>query len=104
MRALKTGLLLTSLTLLLVLGGQALAGSQGMTFGLILAIGMNGFAYFFSDKIALASSGAQAGHARTGAASLCRDGASGGQGQFADAQAVHHSPGRAERIRHRAQS
>jgi len=59
MRALKTGLLLTSLTLLLVLGGQALAGSQGMTFGLILAIGMNGFAYFFSDKIALASSGAQ---------------------------------------------
>jgi heat shock protein HtpX len=60
MRALKTTLLLTSLTLLLVLGGQALAGSQGMTFGLILAIGMNGFAYFFSDKIALASSGAQA--------------------------------------------
>ena len=30
-----------------------------MTFGLILAIGMNGFAYFFSDKIALASSGAK---------------------------------------------
>jgi heat shock protein HtpX len=59
MRALKTGLLLTLLTLLLVLGGQALAGSQGMTFGLILAIGMNGFAYFFSDKIALASSGAK---------------------------------------------
>jgi Zn-dependent protease with chaperone function len=59
MRALKTGLLLTSLTLLLVLGGQALAGRQGMTFGLILAVGMNGFAYFFSDKIALSSSGAQ---------------------------------------------
>jgi heat shock protein HtpX len=59
MRAFKTALLLTSLTLLLVLGGQALAGSQGMTFGLILAIGMNGFAYFFSDKIALASSGAK---------------------------------------------
>jgi heat shock protein HtpX len=30
-----------------------------MTFGLILAVGMNGFAYFFSDKIALKSSGAQ---------------------------------------------
>jgi heat shock protein HtpX len=59
MRALKTGLLLTSLTLLLVLGGDALAGSQGMTLGLILAVGMNGFAYFFSDKIALKSSGAQ---------------------------------------------
>lgn len=59
MRALKTGLLLTVLTLLLVFGGEAIAGQQGMTFGLILAIGMNGFAYFFSDKIALASSGAQ---------------------------------------------
>src|ERR1700740_1633284 len=59
MRTLKTGLLLTVLTLILVLGGRAFAGRQGMTFGLILAIGMNGFAYFFSDKIALASSGAR---------------------------------------------
>jgi heat shock protein HtpX len=59
MRALKTALLLTTLTLLLVLGGQALAGRQGMTFGLILAVLMNGMAYFFSDKIALASSGAR---------------------------------------------
>jgi heat shock protein HtpX len=59
MRTLKTGMLLTALTLLLVLGGRALAGSQGMTFGLVLAVAMNGFAYFFSDKIALASSGAR---------------------------------------------
>src|SRR5215469_3195882 len=59
MRTLKTGLLLTAMTLLLVFGGEALAGRQGMTFGLILAAVMNGIAYFFSDKIALASSGAQ---------------------------------------------
>src|ERR1700722_9095789 len=59
MRALKTGFLLTALTLILVVGGQALAGRQGMTFGLILAVAMNGIAYFFSDKIALASSGAR---------------------------------------------
>src|SRR5205085_8579963 len=52
-------LLLTALTLLLVLGGRAFAGPQGMTFGLMLAVAMNGFAYFFSDKIALASSGAR---------------------------------------------
>jgi heat shock protein HtpX len=56
---LKTTFLLTLLTLLLVLGGQAMAGQQGMTFGLVLAIVMNGGAYFFSDKIALASSGAK---------------------------------------------
>jgi len=45
--------------MLLVLGGNAIAGQQGMTFGLIIAVVMNGVAYFFSDKIALRSSGAQ---------------------------------------------
>src|SRR5580700_8263084 len=59
MRTLKTGLLLTVLTLILVFGGEALAGPQGMTIGLVIAIFMNGIAYFFSDKIALASSGAR---------------------------------------------
>ena len=59
MRTLKTGLLLTVLTLILVFGGEALAGPQGMTIGLIFAVLMNGMAYFFSDKIALASSGAR---------------------------------------------
>ena len=47
------------LTLLLVFGGEAIAGRQGMTFGLVIAVFMNGIAYFFSDKIALASSGAR---------------------------------------------
>jgi heat shock protein HtpX len=59
MRAVKTLFLLTALTILLVLGGDAIAGQQGMTFGLIIAVVMNGVAYFFSDKIALRSSGAQ---------------------------------------------
>ena len=59
MRAVKTLFLLTALTMLLVLGGDAIAGQQGMTFGLIIAVVMNGVAYFFSDKIALRSSGAQ---------------------------------------------
>ncbi len=59
MRMLKTGLLLSALTLLLVLGGRAIAGPNGMTLGLALAVVMNGVAYFFSDKIALATSGAR---------------------------------------------
>jgi len=59
MRAVKTLFLLTALTVLLVLGGDAIAGQQGMTFALIIAVVMNGVAYFFSDKIALMSSGAQ---------------------------------------------
>lgn len=59
MRALKTGFLLIALTLLLVLGGGALAGQRGMTLGLIIAGVMNLVAYFFSDKIAIMSSGAK---------------------------------------------
>jgi heat shock protein HtpX len=45
--------------MLLVLGGDAISGQQGMIFGFIIALAMNGGAYFFSDKIALSSSGAQ---------------------------------------------
>ncbi len=59
MKTLKTGLLLTALTLLLLFAGRALGGRSGMTLALGLAVLMNGVAYFFSDKIALASSGAQ---------------------------------------------
>lgn len=59
MRAIKTLFLLTALTMLLVLGGEAIAGQRGMTIGLIMAVVMNGISYFFSDKIALMSSGAQ---------------------------------------------
>ena len=47
------------LTLLLVLGGQALFGPHGMEIGFAIAFVMNISAYFFSDKIALRSSHAQ---------------------------------------------
>jgi heat shock protein HtpX len=59
MKTLKTTFLLTALTLLLLALGQVFGGERGMTFALGIAILMNGTAYFFSDKIALASSGAQ---------------------------------------------
>ena len=59
MKTFKTAFLLTALTLLLLLIGQAFGGRGGMTIALIIAILMNGTAYFFSDKIALMSSGAQ---------------------------------------------
>ncbi|HVB36846.1 MAG TPA: zinc metalloprotease HtpX [Candidatus Acidoferrales bacterium] len=59
MKTIKTTLLLTGLTLLLILGGRAIAGPRGMTIGLIIAVVMNGVSYFFSDKIALRSAGAQ---------------------------------------------
>lgn len=58
MNALKTALLLGLLSGMLVVGGQALGGKQGMTIGLLIAVGMNFFSYFFSEKMALMSSGA----------------------------------------------
>jgi heat shock protein HtpX len=59
MNAIKTGLLLTALTLILVVGGQMIGGRQGMTLALIIAAVMNLGSYYWSDKIALAMSGAR---------------------------------------------
>ena len=59
MRVFRTTFLLVALTLLLMAIGAAFGGREGMTLALGLAVIMNAFAYFFSDKIALMSSGAK---------------------------------------------
>src|SRR6204780_2361000 len=59
MKTLKTTFLLTALTLLLLFIGASFGGERGITIALVVAVLMNGTAYFFSDKIALASSGAR---------------------------------------------
>src|SRR3979490_2764635 len=59
MRIIRTTFLLGALTLFLMLVGQYFGGRNGMTLGLGIAICTNAFAYFFSDKIALLSSGAR---------------------------------------------
>jgi heat shock protein HtpX len=59
MRILRTTFLLTALTIVLLLIGQYFGGRSGLTVALGVAIFTNAFAYFFSDKIALMSSGAQ---------------------------------------------
>ncbi|MHB0871037.1 MAG: zinc metalloprotease HtpX [Chloroflexota bacterium] len=56
---LKTALLLTSLTVLLVLTGRLVGGTGGMVFAFGLALLMNFGAYWFSDRMALAMSGAK---------------------------------------------
>jgi len=57
--SLKTVLLLGLLSGILVVGGGALMGRNGLYFGLAIAAVMNFASYFFSDKIALASYRAQ---------------------------------------------
>jgi len=56
---LKTGMLFFILTALVLGGGYLIAGDRGLVPALIVAAVMNLIGYFFSDKIALASMGAE---------------------------------------------
>ncbi len=49
----KTALLLAVLTAMLVVIGGAVGGQQGMLIAFVLALGMNFFSYWFSDRIVL---------------------------------------------------
>ena len=49
----KTALLLGILTVLFIVIGNAVGGKSGALIAFVLAIAMNFFSYFFSDKIAL---------------------------------------------------
>jgi heat shock protein HtpX len=53
MNALKTALLLGTLSGLLLLGGEFIGGRNGLYIALAIAAAMNFFGYFFSDKLAL---------------------------------------------------
>ena len=53
MNTLKTASLMVGLTLVMVWAGAAFGGQSGMTIALIFALAMNGFSYWFSDKIVL---------------------------------------------------
>ena len=55
----KTAFLLTAMTLVLLLIGQAFGGQRGMVLALVFAVILNFTSYFFSDKIALAAYRAQ---------------------------------------------
>lgn len=59
MKVLRTGAILILLSVVLVMVGGALGGRGGMQIALAIAAVMNFVSYFFSDKIALSSSGAQ---------------------------------------------
>jgi heat shock protein HtpX len=55
----RTALLLGAMTVLMVFLGDLFGGRGGMIFAFILAMGMNFFSYWFSDKIVLSMYGAQ---------------------------------------------
>ena len=49
----KTAILMAAITALFMLLGQMLGGQTGMMLALVVALGMNFFSYWFSDKIVL---------------------------------------------------
>jgi len=59
MNRLKTAVLFTSLTLLMVAMGSAIGGRGGMYLAFFMALAMNLFSYWFSDKIVLRMYGAK---------------------------------------------
>ena len=59
MKVLRTGAILILLSVVLVVAGGAIGGRGGLQIALGIAVVMNFVSYFFSDKIALSSSGAQ---------------------------------------------
>ena len=59
MNSMKTTILMAALFGLFIAVGGLIGGGSGVIVGFILAAGLNFFAYWFSDKVALAMSGAQ---------------------------------------------
>lgn len=55
----KTFTLLAALGGLIIVAGGALGGQQGLMIGLVLALAMTGYSYWFSDKLAIRSAKAQ---------------------------------------------
>ena len=55
----KTVLLLAGMTVFLIFMGKLIGGRSGMYLAFLLALGMNFFSYWFSDKIVLKMYGAQ---------------------------------------------
>ena len=55
----KVFMLMAALTALFIVAGGALGGQGGMMIALLMAVAMNFFAYWFSDKLALKMGGAR---------------------------------------------
>ncbi|GLI56689.1 protease HtpX [Propionigenium maris DSM 9537] len=59
MKTIKTFMLMSVMTLILLFFGNLLGGRSGMTIALIFSFGMNFFSYWFSDRMVLAMYRAQ---------------------------------------------
>ncbi len=51
----RTAVLLGLLSALILVAGRAVGGARGLAIALVIALGINGYSYFYSDKLALRS-------------------------------------------------
>ena len=59
MNGIKTVVLLSLLSGVLLFGGELIGGRNGLYTAVLIAVGFNFFSYFFSDRLALAAASAQ---------------------------------------------
>ncbi len=100
----RTAILLAGLTGLFMGVGYLIGGASGATIALVVAAGMNLFAYWNSDRMVLSMHGAQEVDARSAPDLVNLVGATRAQRRTADAARLRHARGPAERVRHRPQS
>jgi len=97
----KTAMLMAAITALFVVIGGMIGGSKGMMLALLVALGMNFFSYWFSDKMVLRMYNAQEVDESSAPQFLSYGARSGGAGRIADAARLSHQRRRAERVRNR---
>ena len=84
----KTAILMAAITALFMLVGRWLGGQAGMMLALVVALGMNFFSYWFSDKLVLKMYNAQEVDETSGAAVRAHGARAGRPGPDPDAQGL----------------
>lgn len=100
----KTTILLAAMSGLVLGIGELWGGQNGLILALVIAAVMNLGSYFFSDKIALASSGAQPISREAGPADLSDCRTPGCQSEHPGSQDLLYSHRFAQRVCHGPQS
>ncbi|MBO6824662.1 MAG: hypothetical protein JJ879_00560 [Sneathiella sp.] len=98
MNYLKTGMLIAAITAIFLGVGAMIGGQQGMIIAFVIAVGMNFFAYWNSDKMVLRMYGAKEVDATTAPEFYKLVGGSCHAGGFANATGLHHGKSAAKRV------
>jgi heat shock protein HtpX len=99
----RTAVLLAAMTALFGAVGLMIGGESGLIIALLIAAGMNVFAWYSSDKMVLRMHNAVEVNDRTAPDLVRMVAGARAERRHADAQGLHHRDRPAERLRHRPQ-